>query len=99
MAAVTVVLGPMPCKSCRALVVFTDVGGERVLMTKRSMRRHECEPIPSDWSWSWLVATYGEDEALIQLSNVGPWPSLRRIERERTRKRLAARKRAARVAA
>lgn len=61
------VLGPLPCRTCRALVVLVDNGGALFLASKGTGRLHECEPLPKDWTWQMLVFRYGEDEALVQL--------------------------------
>lgn len=88
----TVLLGPMPCVSCRALVVFTDIGGERLMMTRATQRQHTCERPPRESSYRDLVKWYGEDEALVRWGGLRAAPD----ETERARKRrYMARRRAA----
>lgn len=87
------VLGPLPCRGCRVLVVLTSAPGSRRLVTKATGVGHTCEPEPVGASFFELRALYGEEEALVRLAG------MRRVDdRERARKRESARRRRARVA-
>lgn len=91
------ILGPLPCKACRSLVAFADVGVDRMIVSVDTGRAHACEPVPVDWSWSDLVRRYGEEGALTRLADISD-ANDRRRERERARKREYQRRRRAAVA-